>query len=405
MTRFFHTTIPRLRPLSMKTLLTALTVLAVCSLLEAQPSAPSAGIRKIGDVTIYQDARFHCAFPSIVRRPDGELLVAFRRAPDRRLLGEARYTHTDPNSYLVMVRSGDSGKTWTKEPQLIYAHPFGGSQDPCMVQLRDESIVCTSYAWAWASPALQEKLKQPVGVHAGGFVFLGGYLLQSADGGHTWGLPIVPPSVPGERQLDIFGKPLPACNRGAMCEGADGRLYWVVIRGVDNPKRVETHLLISGDKGRTWKYSCPVAQDAKATFSETSLYETPKGDLVAFMRTENFDDRLCIARSHDHGRSFDKWTDSGFRGHPSHAVRLPDGRVLLVYGYRHPPYGIRARVLDSECTNIASAPEVILREDGGGVDLGYPWAVVLSEKRAFVVYYFNQNDGPRTIQGTFVEID
>jgi len=69
-----------------------------------------------------------------VRRPDGELLVAFRRAPDRRRLGDEKYTHADPNSYLMLVRSKDSGRSWSKEPQLLYANPFGGSQDPCMVQ-------------------------------------------------------------------------------------------------------------------------------------------------------------------------------------------------------------------------------------------------------------------------------
>src|SRR5215212_1613439 len=95
-------------------------------------------IRKLEDVVIYKDARFHNAFPSVVRRPDGELLLAFRRAPDRRLLGDEKYTHADPNSYLMLTRSKDSGKTWTT-PTTLYAHPFGGSQDPCMVQLRDNS--------------------------------------------------------------------------------------------------------------------------------------------------------------------------------------------------------------------------------------------------------------------------
>ena len=41
-------------------------------------------MRKTGDIVIYRDERFYAAFPSIVRRrEDGELLVAFRRAPDR----------------------------------------------------------------------------------------------------------------------------------------------------------------------------------------------------------------------------------------------------------------------------------------------------------------------------------
>lgn len=367
---------------------------------------PSVGVEKIGDVVIYADARFHNAFPSLVRRPDGELLVAFRRAPDRRQLGDLKYSHTDPNSYLMLVRSRDGGQTWSKTPELLHAHPFGGSQDPCMVQLSDHSIVCSSYGWAWMPPTALPKLPQPNAVVGGNFVFLGGYLLKSNDGGRSWGQPIFPPPTPGDPRVDIFGQPLGAYNRGAMCEGSDGRLYWVVAMNPANAgARSENHLMISADKGLTWNYSCPVAQDAKVTFNEASIYETPQDVLVAFLRTAGLDDHLVVARSRDRGKTFEKWEDAGFQGHPAHATRLPDGRVLLVYGYRHKPYGVRARVLDAECTNPAAAPEIVLRDDGGGVDLGYPWVAMVGKDRAMVVYYFNRSDGPRTIEGTLLQIN
>ena len=113
------------------------------------------------DVIIYKDTRFHSAFPSIVRRPDGELIVAFRHAPDWRPLGAKGYTHTDPNSYLVSVRSKDNGKTWSQEPQLIFAHPFGGSQDPCLLQLSDGTLLCSSYGWSLVSSNVLASLKKP----------------------------------------------------------------------------------------------------------------------------------------------------------------------------------------------------------------------------------------------------
>lgn len=354
-------------------------------------------------VVIYDDPRFYSAFPSIVCRPDGELLVAFRRAPERRPFGE-RVSHTDANSYLVVVRSKDNGKSWSRDPELIYAHPFGGSQDPCMVQLGDGTILCASYAWARLQPEAIGKLKQPV-AREGNYVFLGGYLMRSRDGGRSWQGPITPPPCYGEANHDIFGNFLPAYNRGAMCEGSDGKSYWVVASSDTNsPQRTATHLLISEDKGEHWKYSCVVARDSKVGFNETSLYETPKGDLVAFLRTENFDDHTCIARSTDRGKSF-QWQDTGFRGHPHHAVRLPDKRVMLVYGYRHRPFGIRARVLNPECTDASTATEIVLREDGGNSDLGYPWATMVSKDRALVVYYFNRSDGARHIAGTFLDVE
>lgn len=365
--------------------------------------AAPAPLRKVEDIVIYKDGKFYSAFPSIVRRKDGELLVAFRRAPNRKLLGEKSNTHTDPNSYLVLVHSRDGGETWSREPELIYADPFGGSQDPCIVQLRDGTIVCTSYGWALLNPDFAAKLSDSL--RHGNFAFLGGYIVRSKDGGRSWQGPLFPPPVGADNTSDIFGKPVPAYNRGAMCESRDGRLHWVVAANASTkPRRTETHLLISSDKGESWKYSCPVATDPKVTFNETSLYETPKGELVAFLRTADFDDHTVVARSTDRGRSFQPWQDAGWQGHPHYALRLPDRRVLLVYGYRHAPFGIRARVLNAECTDFKTAEEIALRTDGGNGDLGYPWAAMLSRDRVLVVYYFNIADGLRHIAGTVLEL-
>lgn len=273
-----------------------------------------------------------------------------------------------------------------------------------MAQLRDGTILCTSYAWARLQPDAIAKLKQPVSRH-GDFVFLGGFLLRSQDGARTWQAPIIPASCQGEMNLDIFGNPLSAYNRGAMCEGKDKRLYWAVASsGAATPKKTGVHLLVSLDKGNSWQYSCPIAQDPKIGFNETSLCETPKGDLVAFVRTEGFNDHTVIARSKNHGKSF-VWHDAGFQGHPHYALQLPNKQVLLVYGYRHAPFGIRARVLDSECTNAAAAEEIVLRDDGGNGDLGYPWATMVSKNRALVVYYINRADGTRHIAGTFLQVE
>lgn len=365
--------------------------------------AMAAGVVVDGQVVVYRDDRFHSAFPSLVRRADGELLAAFRRAPERRKLGEPRTSHTDPTSQLVLVRSRDDGRTWSAEPELIFAHPFGGSQDPCLLQLRDQSLLCSSYGWALLRPEGLKHLPQPASV-LGDFSFLGGFLLRSENGGRSWGGSWQPPACQGEIHLDMFGKPLPAYNRGAMTEGRDGRIYWVVAMSTSSG-RPEAHLLISADKGRTWAYSCPVARDDKAGFNETSIYETPKGDLVAFLRTADFNDHGCLARSTDHGKTFQKWEDMGFQGHPFHAMELPDHRVLLVYGYRHPPFGVRARVMNAECSDAGSAAEIVLRQDGGNGDLGYPWSTMVATNRVLAVYYFNRADGTREINGTFLRVE
>lgn len=369
-------------------------------------AAPVAGaLQKVRDVVLYDEERYYNAFPSVVRRPDGELLVAFRRAPDRRSLGEKGNQHVDPNSYLVAVRSRDGGDSWTRSPELLYAHPLGGSQDPCLLQLANGELLCLSYLWTFVRPEGIPNLKPPVFQNYPGSFFSGGYFIRSSDGGATWSGPFLPPAIPQEKYLSPYGEPLPAYNRGAAIEGREGRLFWAVAANDQlSPRRTSVHLLTSSDRGQTWTYAAPIAEDAKVSFNETSLYETPKGDLIAFLRTAHLEDQACIARSTDGGKTFQRWQPMGFQGHPLHALRLPDHRVLLTYGYRHAPYGIRARVLNPECTDFATAPEMILRDDGGSTDLGYPWSAMIDEKRVLVVYYFNREGGRRYIAGTILEV-
>ncbi|GAB2781705.1 hypothetical protein GCM10027275_26770 [Rhabdobacter roseus] len=369
----------------------------------ASPVRAQQALRKIKDMVIYQDDRFYSSFPSIIKRPNGELLLAFRRAPDRKGFGEKGTSHVDPNSYLVAVRS-KNGETWTQEPELIYAHAFGGSQDPCLLQLKNGDILCASYGWAFVRPDGMPNLKKPY-FEAGGAIFLGGYLVRSTDGAKTWQGPIYPPHIAPEINYSALGEPITAYNRGALYEGKSGRIYWVVASSDSNKpnKKTSNHLIVSDDKGLTWKYESVVAMDDKASFNEASVYETPKGDIVAFLRTADMDDQACIARSTDGGKSF-KWEKMGFQGHPMQALRLADNRVLLVYGYRHKPYGIRARLLNAECADFASAPELVLREDGGTTDIGYPWSVQLDKNRVLVTYYYNLDNGPRHIAGTILEV-
>ncbi len=364
----------------------------------------SSGVKKIKNVVIYEDPQFYSSFPSVVLLPDGELYVAFRRAPERKIFGENYSNHTDPNSYLVTVRSKD-GENWTESPKLLYAHPFGGSQDPCLLQLKDETLICTSYGWAFVRPDGVPNLKNPYFDIGGGVIFLGGYLVRSNDGGHTWDEPIYPPNIEPEIRLNALGLPLPAYNRGALCEGENGNLYWIVTANdSESSRKTSNHLLVSKDKGLNWGYSSEVAMDDTASFNEASVYETPNGDLVGFLRTADMDDQACLARSSDGGKSF-QWEQMGFQGHPLNALQLPDKRVLLSYGYRHPPYGIRARILNEECTDYKTAPELILRDDGGSTDLGYTWPVLMKDERVLVCYYFNIADGTRHIAGTILEID
>ena len=357
-------------------------------------------ITKIKDIVIYENPEFYVTSPSVVKN-DGEYLVAFRSAPDNLLFGETNYSFTHVNSYLKLVRSND-GENWTQDAEMIYAHPYGGAQDPCLLKLNDGTLLCSGYGWCKLSAERANGLKQPV-YYNRGFVSLGGYVLRSSDNGKTWSSPIYPPRVDGSDYKDVFGDPLAAYNRGALYQGKSGRVYWVVTRLDDaTQERFSNHLLISDDSGRTWSYSAEVAADSGHSFGEASVYETPKGDIVAFIRMDDM--KTSISRSTDGGKTF-KWETMGFNGHALAAVRLPDDRVFLTYGYRQEPCGIRCKILDAECSDFATAEEFILRDDNGrGTDVGYSWPVVIDNSKVLVVYYITGPNGNRTISGTIVDV-
>lgn len=77
----------------------------------------------------------------------------------------------------------------------------------------------------------------------------------------------------------------------------------------------------------------------------------------------------------------------------------------MAYGYRREPYGIRCRLTDPELSDLDHAPEVVLRDDGGNSDLGYPWAVRMADDRVLVAYYMNNEDSTRYVAGSILEVE
>lgn len=147
-------------------------------------------LRKTEDVVIYQDDSWYSSFPSLVTQDDGTVLCAFRRAPERRKWGASGVTHADPNSACVLVRSEDGGETWSKQPLTVWANPLAGNQDPCMFQLADGSLLCSTFSWM----LLHGEAPTAPGIinvaHLGWkMVNLGASCLRSTDGGRTWTAP------------------------------------------------------------------------------------------------------------------------------------------------------------------------------------------------------------------------
>ena len=163
--------------------------------------------------------------------------------------------------------------------------------------------------------------------------------------------------------------------------------------------------MASEDQGTTWTPRGCIAEftNPDLCHNETAVYHCDGGKLVAFIRTNGDpDDRLHTSVSKDEGRSWSPPKREEVKGHPYQTARLSSGNVLLAYGYRHDPMGVRARLLDPQCEDISGAEEIVLRNDGGMRDLGYPHVLPLSHDRALVTYYHNIGGSTRHIAATIV---
>lgn len=389
--------------------------------------APAASIADCRNHVVYRDPRFHAAFPSVAAMPDGRLLVAFRRARDHRWLrGEAYRSsaagfdaidHLDSRSQVALLTldpdfaDPDNRQETAQEPRTVPPDPQAADQDASLLVLRDGRILLSGFCW-YPVPAREGEALRALGLGVVGspqstgdlYLFWGGYTRWSDDGGASWSphafLPPLPGHgdiVPGQRPL--HGGPV----RGRAVELADGTILQAAYAHHPATGRYASHLFASTDRGESWHYRSLIALDAegKAGFCETALVDPGDGRLFALHRTTGLDDRLATSLSRDGGMSWEPWRAEEVVGHPYDACRLADGRFLLCYGYRHQPYGVRARLWTPSAKGKAGAPgrgkEIVLRADAPSGDVGYPWAAALPDGRAAVVHYLCDPTGIRHI--------
>lgn len=349
--------------------------------------------RDAEQITIYYERNEFCGWPfnhGFWAFSEQELLISFSRGP---CTYQNRYdlSHSVVDALggeYVVLRSTDGGYTWPRESLRSL-----GSRLALERQVRANlAPAAPTTPIDWTSPDFC--LTAGFGIPPKEARHLG-YIQISRNRGHDWEGPFVMPAFSFswvQVKTDYLVRP-------------DGvvLLFVTVGSGDGRPGTRFVAVYATTDQGLTWNYLSAIQANTPDHSFVNRYYASavllPDGRILAALRCQ-IDARNAwpeLFASDDGGRTWQFVNRISDWGGPTHLLRLDDGRLLASYGYRITPYGIRARVSEDE--GRTWGPELILRDDAGSWDLGYPRAVKLANGRVMVAYYFNRADDPIQCDG------
>lgn len=323
-------------------------------------------------ITVLKKPGEHFAFPGAARLTNGDLIVVCRHGKE----------HQDPSGRIVLTRSKDDGKTWS-DPECIYDSP-DDDRDPAILELPDGRILVSFYtSRGWAElEALRQRYQEQYKLlgEIKAKSSLGPHIIFSGDNGQTWSSPI--------RQ--------PCFSPHGPIRGPDRTLFW--FRGKHEDDRFCYYLTQSHDFGKSW-IECgsiafcdrPGEDISKTVFREPAGVRLADGRWVVAMGLK-YGGHIHQCVSHDGGQEWTAPSALQMRGKPPHLLALKDGRLLMAYGHRVFPFGIRVCLSQERGDTWDVQNEIVLRYEGADTDLGYPVSLQLDDGRVFVVYYYNDNE-------------
>jgi hypothetical protein len=287
----------------------------------------------------------------------------------------------------LLARSLDGGQTWKIEHPLSLRAPDGTKQANVPSERGGKAAVDCPGGINFTNPnfALTARFED---VNSGPSHFYYSY-----DRGKTWH---------GPYRIPDFGQKGIAARTDYLVNGKHDLMMFLTA-AKSNGKEGRVICVRTQDGGKTWKlvsFVGPEPGPDDMAIMPSSVRLSPKTILTA-IRHPGW---IVLYRSDDDGATWHfiskPATDTGrHHGNPPSLVKLSDGRLVITYGYRAEPFGIRARISSDEGKTWGK--EIPLRTDGGTWDLGYTRTVQRPDGKMVTIYYFNDSkDTERYIAAT-----
>lgn len=289
----------------------------------------------------------------------------------------------------MQARSLDGGQSWVSEPMPIvtpgnaglsvgeHSNSFADMEVNKPLPLdRDVDFTGPSFAMMFGRKDLEGDSSS--------------WFYLSEDRCHTWS---------GPYEMDRMGQVGIAARTDYIVDGSGEALVFLTaqtISGQELGSRV--FVARTGDGGRTFQFLSWIDGGDERAFSIMPAgVRLSEGELLVANRVRTYEEGQAkhnyieLYRSVDNGASWSyagrPVTNTGQGGNPPTLTQLHDGRLAMTYGFRDSRCGIRAKI--SEDRGETWGDEIVLRDDAGSHDIGYPRAALRPDGTLVIVYYYN----------------
>ena len=365
----------------------------------ATPKAGATGIIDRCHVPVYREEGRYGGWPANggIWCWDDEIVVAFTLGYHKPNPGFHTIDRERPST-TVQARSLDGGETWEVRPMPIRTP--GGRGVSADEHMKEELTVGSVLK-------TQDMLMDPPGgidfTHTD-FVLMCArsglrkgalsWFYFSYDRCHSW---------EGPYRLSDFGLPGTAARTDYLVSDRDTCTLFLTAAKSDGNEG-HTFCARTVDGGKSFSFLSWIGPEPQGyTIMPSSVRLSESRILTAIRCREAQGCWIDLYVSNDDGKTWRFMNrpaeNTGQGGNPPAMIQLRDGRICLTYGYRDAPYGMRARI--SQDGGETWGEEIILRDDGGNHDLGYPRTVQRADGKNVTVYYFTDHpEEERYIAGT-----